>query len=125
MKHSRLLGATSALAWGDIPYLIQDIVEYQLGASVTGAVPSSSQLSCGNVGTRITGLHEAGQVSWPQCLCAETAFLEGSITRQGLGLANGRAGPRTPGPQSLGQNIFHGVTLGPSSTPEELFRNWC
>lgn len=39
------------------------------------------------------------------------------ITCQGLGLANGRAGPRTPGPQSLGQNFFHGAPLGPSCHP--------
>lgn len=107
---------------GDIPYLIQDILEYQLRASVIAAVPSSSPLTCGNVGTRITGLHEARQVSWPQRLRAETAFLEGSITCQGLGLANGRAGPRTPGPQSLGQNIFHGAPLGPSCHPRGVIQ---
>lgn len=74
------------------------------------------------MGTRIIGLHEAGQASWPQCLCAETALLEGSITRQGLGLANGRAGPRTPGLQSLGQNIFHGAPLGPSCHPRGVIQ---
>lgn len=44
------------------------------------------------------------------------------ITCQGLGLANGRAGPRTPGPQSLGQNIFHGSPLGPSCHPRGVIQ---